>query len=881
MEKLTVLITNPTVPIVAIKEMEEKGYNIKIVNKEDRAEILQKLPGTHGLWWASQLKLDKEILDAAGPQLKMIGVMSAGYNHVSLDELKKRGIKASNTPNVLNDAVADVAVLLSLAAGRRMTEARWAIENNQWVNNEWKWMVGQDVRNSTIGIIGLGGIGFTTARRFKGFDVKDILYTGHKEKKEAAELGYKFVDLDALLAASDFVIVAVPLTAETQGFCDAAFFKKMKKNAVFVNISRGPVVDQPALINALKTGEIFAAGLDVMTPEPLPPDHELLKMPNVVVLPHIASATNHTRDGMAILTMQNLHRGLTGQPLLTPIFVFEQQTAVGRCANEIASCFIYRAFRKLAVMEKQRARARRCECGRMRKNVSMHFKEYCRSSSMHGFKYFGEDRTLVEKIWWVVCITSCILFCGTMLYKIFLKYSYFPVIVTFSMKESRLQRLPFPAVTICPRARVSQKYFNFTEYFYKELNSVPTTAYENKIRDMSATICDFYPSNSTEKIDENEFKEFLNESQTDIFYYCQYLNVEYLPCKELFTPILTEDGICYSFNILDKGDIYRENVDLLFEDFHKAPPSIWNVETGFLSKNVSTYPRRALRIGIRNQLMVILKTKFKDVEFQCAGDDSGYRVSVHLPSDVPEVPENHFYAPLGQRVVSAIVPHTIRTSEGVKNFSPAKRDCYFESEKRLKFFKLYSHANCMIECKANYTLNECGCVAFHMPREAGTPVCFLDKLDCIEVALDIFSIFNEDKTSSNDEETYASQSCDCKPTCTDVSYSVDLSTNNIIFEILNKTLRDDIDFDNNAFTTLSFYFKNDHVETKERNEIYGFSDVISNFGGLLGLFTGFSILSFLEILYFLSLRIWGNIRIYGTWIKPNNLEERSAEETSK
>uniref|UniRef100_A0A6P7GNT9 Glyoxylate reductase/hydroxypyruvate reductase n=1 Tax=Diabrotica virgifera virgifera TaxID=50390 RepID=A0A6P7GNT9_DIAVI len=153
--------------------------------------------------------------------------------------------------------------------------------SGNWVTNDWAWMCGQDITNSTVGIIGLGHIGQTIARRLKGFDIQQLLYTGHKEKKEGIELGAKFVSLNTLLEDSDFVIIVVPLTTETHHMCNEEFFSKMKKTAVFINVSRGEVVDQPALINALKRHTIFAAGLDVMTPEPLPSNHELLTLPNV------------------------------------------------------------------------------------------------------------------------------------------------------------------------------------------------------------------------------------------------------------------------------------------------------------------------------------------------------------------------------------------------------------------------------------------------------------------------------------------------------------------------------------------------------------------------------------------------------------------------
>ncbi|CAG9838708.1 unnamed protein product [Diabrotica balteata] len=245
--------------------------------------------------------------------------MAAGYNHVDIEELRKRRIRVANTPKVLNDAVADIAVLLTLAAPRRLREARLSIENGEWMPNDSEWMCGQDITNSTVGIIGFGQIGQTIAKRLKGFDLKQLLYTGHKEKKEGIELGAKFVSLNTLIEESDFIIVVAPLTTETKHMCNEEFFSKMKKTAVFINVGRGEVVDQPALINALKKRTIFAAGLDVMTPEPIPSNHELLTLSNAVVIPHLGTATNETRQSMANLAAKNILRCLAGEEMLTPV----------------------------------------------------------------------------------------------------------------------------------------------------------------------------------------------------------------------------------------------------------------------------------------------------------------------------------------------------------------------------------------------------------------------------------------------------------------------------------------------------------------------------------------------------------------------------------
>lgn len=216
-----------------------------------------------------------------GPQLKAVSLKSAGYDYADVDACKQRNVLLGNTPGVLSDAVADVAVGLLIAAARRFHEGRRAIETNEWNVISPKFLLGQDIKGSTVGIVGLGGIGQTIVRRLKGFEVGQFLYSGRSgPKAEGNALGAKYVSFDELLADSDFVIIACPLTKETVNLVDAAALKKMKRTAVLVNIARGGIVDQGALVKALQDGTIYAAGLDVMTPEPLAVDDVLLTLPN-------------------------------------------------------------------------------------------------------------------------------------------------------------------------------------------------------------------------------------------------------------------------------------------------------------------------------------------------------------------------------------------------------------------------------------------------------------------------------------------------------------------------------------------------------------------------------------------------------------------------
>lgn len=232
--------------------------------------------------------------------------MSVGYDHLDLNEIKKRQIRVGYTPDILTDATAELTVALLLATSRRLLEANSEARTGGWQAWAPFWMCGPGLGNSTVGIVGFGRIGQEVAKRLKPFNVKEIIYFNRSIRKEAEEIGARKVDLDELLTSSDFVIACCALTPETKELFNDQAFKAMKKTAVFVNTSRGAVVDQDALVRALTNGEIWGAGLDVMTPEPLPLDHPLLKLKNCVILPHIGSACIETRKLMAVLTANNI-----------------------------------------------------------------------------------------------------------------------------------------------------------------------------------------------------------------------------------------------------------------------------------------------------------------------------------------------------------------------------------------------------------------------------------------------------------------------------------------------------------------------------------------------------------------------------------------------
>ncbi len=280
-----------------------------------RATLLAWLAGVDGLYSLLTERIDAELLDAAGGSLKVVSSMSVGYDHIDVAACRTRNIPIGNTPGVLTETTAELAVALLLATARRLTEAAEAVKSGAW--SAWKpeWMTGRDVFGSTVGIVGMGRIGAAFARRLKGFDCR-LLYSGPNPKPAYAEpLGAEYVPLATLLAESDFVALHCPLNAETKGLVNADFLRQMKPTAMLINTTRGGVVDQDALYQALRSGQIAAAGLDVTTPEPLPTDHPLLTLPNCVILPHIGSASVATRTQMALMAAENVIAGVAGKPL--------------------------------------------------------------------------------------------------------------------------------------------------------------------------------------------------------------------------------------------------------------------------------------------------------------------------------------------------------------------------------------------------------------------------------------------------------------------------------------------------------------------------------------------------------------------------------------
>ena len=308
MKKRIVLYKRLPEALLARLQQQAEVTWVDTTGTDGLARLRDALPGAHGLLGAS-LRLDSSLLDLA-PQLQVVSSVSVGVDNYDIAELTRRGVMLTNTPDVLTETTADTGFALILASARRVVELAGWVRDGHWQANLGPAHFGTDVHGKTLGIVGMGRIGEALARRgAAGFGMR-VLYHSSRPKPE---VDARYCDLDALLREADFVCLTVPLSASTEGLIGARELALMKPEAILINIARGRVVDEPALIEALREKRIRAAGLDVFVQEPLSTASPLLQFDNVVATPHIGSATHETREAMAKCAVDNLLQALAGE----------------------------------------------------------------------------------------------------------------------------------------------------------------------------------------------------------------------------------------------------------------------------------------------------------------------------------------------------------------------------------------------------------------------------------------------------------------------------------------------------------------------------------------------------------------------------------------
>jgi len=309
------------IPEKGIKLLKDKGFEVEVgpEGKIKREELLEKVKGVEAILSVLTEKIDKEVMEAAGEQLKVIANYAVGYNNVDVKEAKKKNIVVTNTPGVLTNAVADHAAAFLLTAACRLIEADKYTKEGKYKAWGPKLLLGGDIYSRTLGIIGLGRIGRAVASRMKnGFKMKVIYHDVHRNEELEQKEGYEYKEINDLLKEADFISLHTALTKETKHLINKERLEMMKSSAYLINTSRGPVIDEKALVEALKEKKIAGAALDVFENEPeLSPG--LADLDNIVLAPHIASATLETRDKMAEMAANNVIAVLEGKEPLNPV----------------------------------------------------------------------------------------------------------------------------------------------------------------------------------------------------------------------------------------------------------------------------------------------------------------------------------------------------------------------------------------------------------------------------------------------------------------------------------------------------------------------------------------------------------------------------------
>ncbi|KAI8439387.1 hypothetical protein MSG28_013193 [Choristoneura fumiferana] len=445
--------------------------------------------------------------------------------------------------------------------------------------------------------------------------------------------------------------------------------------------------------------------------------------------------------------------------------------------------------------------------------------DYTSNSNLHGLKYIGEkERTFVEKIFWIFMFTCCVVLCAGLIAKVYKKWNESPVIVSFAENPMPVFKIPYPAVTVCFETKAMQSKYNFTKYYH--------------LYNGSETYGNLTDQEGIDTV--NTLKEVC-PNITETFFGCKWKDVNKDYCSDLFSPILTEEGICYTFNTLGADHLLRQeklHTDYQYLDFAFGEnlTTPWTLENGYPDDTpIETYPHRGSGYGAKAGLSFVLMATEVDLDYLCRGPVQGYKV------ELPRLSQQYFRAPLSQEVVVAVKPKMMTTSEGLLPYSPETRQCYFPSERYLQYFKVYTQANCEMECLSNFTYIRCGCVHFGMLYGPNMTVCNAGSIECVQKAqMEMVTVaaqtsLNKDDTNGNEVNNTlrlardVALRCKCKPT---------------------------------YMTRIFIFFKEAQFITSRRSELYGQTDFLANCGGLLGLFMGFSFLSVVEIIYFLTLRLW-------------------------
>ncbi|KAF2896997.1 hypothetical protein ILUMI_09180, partial [Ignelater luminosus] len=470
---------------------------------------------------------------------------------------------------------------------------------------------------------------------------------------------------------------------------------------------------------------------------------------------------------------------------------------------------------------------------------------------------------------WLTILVISLLICIYSIVQIYIKWKAFPAFVTIAKSPTPVWQVPFPAVTICPETKVRQRVFNYTNAYHK-YNEDPenTTAEELQHFEQASLVCNSHLHTSGNETIGYDTIKYIGEVAAKFLWMCIWVN-QNMSCDEGLTRTLTEEGVCYTFNMLNRKELFTNMVfynESFFE--HAYLSNNWKLDAGYTKNTeVDVFPRRAKSSGKKASLGILAHLYEQDLDYICKGPIQGYKIHLHNPAEMPKLSQNYLRAALNQEVLISIQPDITTTSEGLRNYNPNVRECYFAEERQLKFFQIYTQRNCEVECLVNYTLAKCGCVSYHMPHNETTAICGTGSTACVRqsegIVLERETKANMDRFRYKDYSSNESR-CNCLPSCTSIKYNTESSQSDYNWQKVFMAYKENFsEYPGVQMTRLFFFFKEQQFFTSERHELYATVDFLDNCGGLLGIFIGFSLLSISEIFYFLTFRLFCNIRRHG------------------
>nr|XP_012222920.1 PREDICTED: pickpocket protein 28-like [Linepithema humile] len=481
-------------------------------------------------------------------------------------------------------------------------------------------------------------------------------------------------------------------------------------------------------------------------------------------------------------------------------------------------------------------------------------KQYCANSSLHGLRYVGDpELSIVERIFWILSFTAAFATAVYYIWYLYQKLNSAPIIISLSPEPVSLNEFPFPSVTICNMNNVKKSEAKRIERSFDRLDQL-------LVEDFCNSESNITYDNEEQEIEWSRVYPFMinvSQSCTDMLYFCAWVGNQ-TDCEKIFNPTMTDEGICCNFNSVNKKYLFYNARDWPEMNITYPSTSIdWNAEDGYKDMPADVVPWRPYGAGLFYGLTLVLDVEAD--EYYCSSTaGAGFKMLLHSPVETPKIADFAFSITPGEETRVIIRPRLSYASPSIVSIPKKKRKCFFTSERKLRYYRTYTQRNCILECEANFTQTICNCVQYYMPKSSKTPICGKRDEQCAKRARRAMEnkLYDESELTITLNVTMPS-SCNCWPGCFEINYRTELSQNKLLssFNIDKRYVKKNMNYFTENMAVVHLFFVDSQFTKYVKNELFGFIEFLSSTGGLLGLFLGFSFLSFMEIIYFLTLRM--------------------------